>query len=85
MTADKKIVSIVDRSVARIVREYYSDPDKGVAVLHRYHPGVTKKEIRAALHDVDEPPIPSVSARGLVSRPCCTRGARHSPIIRTCI
>jgi hypothetical protein len=28
---------------------------------------------------------PSVSARGLVSPPCCTRGARHSPIIRTCI
>ena len=22
---------------------------------------------------------------GAVSRPCCTRGARHSPIIRTCI
>src|SRR6266478_290834 len=31
------------------------------------------------------PPIPSASARGSVSRPCCTRGARHSPIIRTCI
>ena len=31
---------------------------------------------------------PERLARGLVSQPsqpCCTRGARHSPIIRTCI
>src|SRR5262249_18007684 len=27
----------------------------------------------------------SASACGSGSRPCCTRGARHSPIIRTCI
>jgi hypothetical protein len=54
MTADKKIVSIVDKSVARIIREYYGDPDKGAAVLRRYHPGVTKKEILAAFKEVPE-------------------------------
>jgi hypothetical protein len=54
MTADKKIVSIIDRSVARIIHEHYDDPDKTVAVLRRYHPGVTNKEIRAAVDAVDD-------------------------------
>ena len=29
--------------------------------------------------------IPSASAHGSVSPPCCTAGAQRSPIIRTCI
>ena len=39
----------------------------------------------AAETTLASPPIPSASARASVSRPCCTRGARRSPIIRTCI
>ena len=47
--------------------------------------GLSVPRRKRARRDTEEPPIPSVSARGLVPRPCCTRGARHSPIIRTCI
>ena len=49
-----KIVSIVDRNVARIVREHYDDPEAAGAILRRYHPSVTEKEVLAACYAVDK-------------------------------